>query len=241
VNVSLETALINGRPLKYSVRRSKRARQVKVQVCRREGVVVVLPWRTSRSIMPELLADWGEWMDRQAEEHGVRHGPHIKQYAGGSEVTILGQPCRIEVREAPAGRRASRVERVGDVVVMHLKPADVFETRAVLEKYLRRVARNDLQTRTRYWSERLALYPSRVIVGERTTRWGSCSPSGTLSFCYRLVMAPPHVVDAIVAHELCHLRFLNHSQRFYALLDKVCPWRREADAWLREHQDDLLF
>ena len=102
------------------------------------------------------------------------------------------------------------------------------------------VARNDLLTRTRYWAERLDLHPSRIIVGERTTRWGSCSRRGTLSFCYRLVMAPPHVVDAIVAHELCHLRHWNHGKGFYDLLDKVCPWRREADIWLREHDDDLL-
>lgn len=240
MNTSLETTLINGRPLKYTIRRSKRARQVKVQVCRREGVVVVLPWRTSKAIMPELLADWGDWMDRQAERHDVRLGPRVKQYTTGSTVTILGEPCLIEVRQAPAGRCPSPVERLGDTLVLSLQPAEVFDTRPVLEMYLRQVARNDLKTRTRYWAERLELYPSRVIVGERTTRWGSCSPSGTLSFCYRLVMAPPHVVDAVVAHELCHLRYLNHGKGFYTLLDKVCPWRREADTWLRDHQDDLL-
>ena len=240
MGAALETALINGRPLKYSVRRSKRARRVKVQVCRREGIVVVLPWRTSKAVMPELLADWGEWMDKQAEKLGVRLGPSLKQYTTGSTVIILGEPCLIEVREAPTGRQASQVERLGDTLIMSLKPADVFDTRPVLEKYLRDVARNDLKTRTRYWSERLDLYPSRVIVGERTTRWGSCSPSGTLSFCYRLVMAPPHVVDSVVAHELCHLRYLNHGKGFYVLLDRACPWRAEADEWLRQHQDDLL-
>ena len=236
----LETALINGRPLKYSIRRSTRARRVKVQVCHRDGVVVVLPWRTSTAIVPDLLVDWGEWMDRKADELGVRLGPRIKQYASGSTVMILGEPCLIEVRELTAARRSSRVERLGDTLIMHLKPADVFETRPVLEKYLRKVARNDLTTRTEYWGDRLDLHPSRVIVGERTTRWGSCSPTGTLSFCYRLVMAPPHVVDAIVAHELCHLRHMNHGKGFYALLGKVCPWYRAADAWLSKHHDDLI-
>jgi len=241
VDAVLETTLINGRPLKYRIRRSKRARRVKVQVCRRDGVVVVLPWRTSRAIMPDLLAEWGEWMDTQAEQLGVRLGPQVKQYAGGSTVNILGEPCLIEVRESGTGGRVSRVERVGDTLVLSLQPADVFDIRGVLEKYLRKVARNDLTTRTRYWSGCLDLYPQRVVVGERTTRWGSCSARGTLSFCYRLVMAPPHVVDAIVAHELCHLRHHNHGREFYALLDAVCPWRGEADTWLRKHHDDLLF
>lgn len=240
LNAPFETALINGRPLKYRIRRSKKARRVRVTMCRRDGVVVVLPWRTTKAVVPELLADWGDWMDLKADELGVRLGPQVKQYASGSTVTILGEPCLIEVRELPPGRSRSKVERLEDTLVLYLKPADVFDTRPVLEKYLRKVARNDLMTRTEYWAERLDLHPSRVIVGERTSRWGSCSSQGTLSFCYRLVMAPPHVVDAVVAHELCHLRHMNHSQKFYSLLDTVCPWRAEADDWLRDRHDELL-
>ncbi len=235
-----ETTLIKGRPLKYRIRRSKKARRVRVTICRRDGVVVVLPWRVSKAIMPELLADWGDWMDTKADELGIRLGPQIRQYATGSTIMILGEPCLIEVRNLPPESRRTKVERLGDTLVLTLKPADVFDTRSVLEKYLRKVARNDLVTRTEYWAERLDLHPTRIIVGERTSRWGSCSDSGTLSFCYRLVMAPPHVVDAIVAHELCHLRYMNHGQKFYALLDAVCPWRAEVDDWLRIHHDELL-
>ncbi len=240
MTTQLETTLINGRPLKYRIRRSKRSRRVKVQVCRQDGVVVILPLRTSKKILPGMFADWGNWIDTKAEELGVRLGPQVKEYATGSTVMILGEPCLIEVREMPAGRRRSWVERLGDTLIMHLKPADVFNTRPVLERYLRQVARNDLVTRTRYWSERLGLFPARVIVGERKTRWGSCSRQRTVSYCYRLVMAPPHVVDAIVAHELCHLRHMNHGKGFYALLAESCPWYEEADAWMNTHHDTLL-
>ena len=79
----------------------------------------------------------------------------------------------------------------------------------------------------------------RLVIGERRSRWGSCSRRGTLSFCYRLVMAPPETIDAVVAHELCHLVHLNHSRRFYALLDRVCPGHREAMDWLADHHDEL--
>lgn len=238
---STETALINGRPLKYRIRRSKRARRVRVQICRTDGVMVILPMRTSKEVMTSLLADWGDWMDNKADELGVRLGPQIKQYASGSTLNILGQPYVIEVGELARGKKRSKVERVGDQILMHLNPNDVFDTRPVLEKYLRKVARNDLTTRTEYWADRLDLHPQKIIVGERTSRWGSCSRSGTISYCYRLVMAPAHVVDAVVAHELCHLRHMNHGKGFYKLLDKVCPWRQEADTWLKVNQDDLLF
>ena len=62
---------------------------------------------------------------------------------------------------------------------------------------------------------------------------------GTISYCYRLVMAPPEVIDAVVAHEICHLAHLNHSRRFYALLDKVCPDHRARMKWLVDHHDEL--
>jgi predicted metal-dependent hydrolase len=115
----------------------------------------------------------------------------------------------------------------------------VFEVRAVLEKYLRRLARKDLTERTAHWADRIGLFPRKVIVGERTSRWGSCSVRGTISYCYRLVMAPPEAIDAVVAHEICHLAHLNHSRRFYALLDKVCPDHRTSMKWLVDHHDDL--
>jgi hypothetical protein len=90
-------------------------------------------------------------------------------------------------------------------------------------------------------AEDIGLWPARIIVGERTTRWGSCSGRGTLSFCYRLVMAPPAVIDAVVAHEICHLRHMNHGRRFRRLVTLACPDHDEQMTWLREHEDELLF
>ena len=105
---------------------------------------------------------------------------------------------------------------------------------------MRSLARRDLTARTAHWAETLDLHPRRVMVGERTSRWGSCSRQGALSFCYRLVMAPPRVADAVVAHEVCHLAHLDHGRRFWALLDSACPWHRDANRWLQDHEDELI-
>jgi predicted metal-dependent hydrolase len=139
-----------------------------------------------------------------------------------------------------ADRKRPRFDLGDEVLSLELAPADVLDPRDRLEKSLRRLARTDLNERVARWSDEIGLYPRKVIVGERTTRWGSCSPRGTLSFCYRLVMAPERIIDAVVAHEICHLAHLNHGKRFYALLDAACPWHREAGRWLKDHHDDLL-
>ena len=232
-------ALIKGKPVHYRVRRSRRARKMGVQVCKRDGVVITLPHRVGLKIVPELLEHWADWIDSKADEYGVRHGPLVRQYATGSEIPILGRPRRLVINPLPADRKRPVVDLTEDSLTLALAPADVFEVRPVLEKFLRSVARKDLNERTALWADRIGLFPRKVIVGERTSRWGSCSPKGTVSFCYRLVMAPSAVADAVVAHEICHLAHLNHSRRFYNLLDKVCPGHRSSMAWLREHEDDL--
>jgi predicted metal-dependent hydrolase len=80
---------------------------------------------------------------------------------------------------------------------------------------------------------------SRIRVGDPRSRWGSCSTRGTLSFSWRLVMAPAWVADYVVVHELCHLRQMNHSRRFWQLVDEAYPSRRAAQAWLKRHGPEL--
>ncbi len=89
-------------------------------------------------------------------------------------------------------------------------------------------------------AERLGVAYRRIRIGDQRTLWGSCSPSGTLSFNWRLVLAPLEVLDYVVVHELCHLRIPNHSRRFWALLSGRRPHYGESRSWLREHGPELL-
>jgi predicted metal-dependent hydrolase len=81
---------------------------------------------------------------------------------------------------------------------------------------------------------------SRILVRDQRSRWGSCSTSGTLSFNWRLVLAPNDVLDYVVAHEVCHLRECNHSHRFWRLLESIRPGYPEQRAWLARHGWELL-
>lgn len=231
--------LVRGRPLRLQLRRSSRARHLRLDVTPRRGVEVVVPrWATRRDV-DALLADAESWLAEKAEVHGVWDGPRRRQWTSGDHVSLLGEPHVLELAPLPDGRKRPRVTVMPFELLLELPAMELLDPRPALERWLRRFAGDELRRRTRHWSDRTGLAPSRVIVGERTSRWGSCSARGTLSYCYRLVMAPREVVDAVVVHELCHLRHMHHGPEFHAMVRRLYPDHDEAMAWLRTRGHEL--
>ena len=111
---------------------------------------------------------------------------------------------------------------------------------AVSESAARIAARELVSALAEEEAERLGVAYLRIRIGGQRTLWGSCSPGGTLSFNWRLVLAPLEVLDYVVVHEVCHLRVPNHSRAFWGLVEGRRPHWREQRAWLREHGPELL-
>jgi hypothetical protein len=114
------------------------------------------------------------------------------------------------------------------------------EQLAVTEPEARERARDIVSALAEREAERIGVVYRRIRIGGQRTLWGSCSARGTLSFNWRLVLAPPAVFDYVVVHELCHLLVPNHSQSFWSLLERHRPGWREQRVWLREHGPELL-
>ncbi len=235
----METRLVQGRPLRLCLRRSARARRLSIQVSARQGIEVVIPPRATLSDVDELLTLKERWLARQADHYGVWSGPRRRAWATGSELAVLGTPRRLELVALADGRARTRSELSDTTLRLELSPTDLLDPREALERWLRRFAGIHLRECTDRLARVTGLSPQRVMVGERTSRWGSCSQSGTISYCYRLVMAPPRVVDAVVIHELCHLEHPNHGARFYRLVRNHCPDHDACMDWLRDHGFEL--
>ena len=169
--------------------------------------------RTKRARRWRLVVPWG------APAHLTI--PHSMPASAAAEV-IESHRGWIE-RE-----RARQLPRLG------LRPADVSEADA------RRAARELVTMIAEDEAEELEVSYGRIAIRDQRTRWGSCSPKGTLSFNWRLALAPLEVLDYVVVHELCHLRESNHSPRFWRLVTERRPGWREQRAWLREHGAELL-
>lgn len=112
-------------------------------------------------------------------------------------------------------------------------------TEAELDALYRR-AKEYLPDRVRYYADRLGVEYGRITIRCQKTRWGSCSAKKNLNFNCLLMLAPPEVIDSVVVHEVCHLREMNHSARFYALVLQLCPDYRARDKWLKENGKLLM-
>ena len=101
--------------------------------------------------------------------------------------------------------------------------------------FLKRQAKQDLTRAVAHYSAALDVKAKSITMRDTTSRWGSCSSSGALNFSWRIVLAPPEVLNYLAAHEVAHLREMNHSDRFWALVEDICPDMKVQKTWLRAH------
>jgi predicted metal-dependent hydrolase len=211
----------------YTVRRSERARRVRITVDPARGVEVVVPRRAGHREAAAAVAELRPWIERRVRD---LHRIQAAVAARGDTVPYLDET--LELR-AEAGR--TRVHRRGAQLFV---PAG--DHRPALERWYRRAAREEIAPRLdRACAATGTSYERLTIRGQRT-RWASCSRSGAMSFNWRLLLAPEPVLDYVVWHEVCHLEVMDHSARFWALLARRCPDYREQARWLRRHGATLV-
>ena len=228
-------------PNAYTVRRSDRARRARLMVTREGEAVVVLPRRMPLAEAERLVADHRAWLERHlsrvsAQRERLAARPVLGE---GRVLSVAGERCRVSAVDAGSARPArGRVEVVAGGVVVRLG-RDGRAAQDLLEPWLRGRAREVISERVRARASELDVRPGRVAIRDQSSRWASASANGSLSFSWRLVLAPPFVLDSVVVHELAHLRIRGHTPPFWALVEQHAPRTPEARRWLREHAAEL--
>jgi predicted metal-dependent hydrolase len=208
------------------VRRSDRARRIRVTVDPEHGVQVTLPRRAALRDAAAAVAELEPWIARRlAEVEQAR----AAVAARGDAIPYLGATLRL-VPE----RGRTRAHRRGEELLVPAR-----EPGPAVERWLRRAAREEITRRAHRAAAALGERVTRVSIRDQRTRWGSCSSSGALSFSWRLVLAPEDVLDYVVWHEVCHLREMNHSPAYWALVARCCPGYEGPRRWLRENATAL--
>lgn len=206
----------------YTVRRSSRARRVRVNVHAHAGVEVVLPARSPERAAAAAVSELRPWIEARLAELS-RARDVVARRAG-----TLPYLDRTLTLIPEAGRSRAHL-RGGELLV----PAG--DARPAIERFYRRAAREEIAPRLDRAAARAGLAYSGLDIRAQRTRWASCSARGRMSFNWRLLLAPERVLEYVVWHEVCHLRVPDHSPRFWALVEGYWPdWREDRD-WLRRH------
>jgi predicted metal-dependent hydrolase len=206
----------------YVIRRSDRARRVRVSVDGSGQVEVVLPRRAPERRAAEAVAELRPWIERRRRAV-ARAAAEVGREPG--TVPYLGSVLQLEPEP---GR--SRVHRRGEALLV---PAG--DPRPALERWYRRQARAEIAPRLDAAVARAGTRYAGLTIRAQRTRWASCSSSGAMSFNWRLLLAPAPVLDYVVEHEVCHLEVMDHSPRFWRLLSARVPDWRVHSAWLRRY------
>jgi predicted metal-dependent hydrolase len=214
--------------LVYRVRRSERARRVRVTVDAVRGVEVVLPRRAPEREAAAAIRELRPWIERRMAELA---GARAAVAARGETVPYLGRTLflRGEVERV-------RVARRGDVLLVPTGEA----RKPAIERWYRRAARAEISPRLDEACSLAGTSYSRLTIRGQRTRWASCSRTGAMSFNWRLLLAPEEILDYVIWHEVCHLEVMDHSPRFWRLVASRSPRYREHVRWLRANGATLV-
>jgi predicted metal-dependent hydrolase len=224
--VHRELLKIEGRAVEVSVKLNPRARRLIVKVHPASGEVsVIAPSKKALERALEFARGQSDWIARQ-----LAHVPGRVALVPGARIPFRGEDhviARCEDLRTPVWIDESATAiRVGGRAE--------HAPRRLLD-FLKRQARQTLETRSIELAAKLGLRLKRITVRDTASRWGSCSSTRSLSFSWRLILAPPFVLDYVVAHEVAHLSEMNHGARFWRLVHELAGDVKRPQAWLRQH------
>lgn len=215
-------------PVEVHLKRSARARRFSLRVSRLDGKVTLsMPVRAREGEALAFLKGNEDWLRQTLS---AMPGPTVQAIGPGTAIQVEGDPLVL----TPASGRAVRAE--GGLLLVPGSPETMGPRVAA---WLKVLARDRLATASSHYAGLVGRRYTSLAIRDTRSRWGSCSPDGRLMYSWRLIMAPPAVLDYVAAHEVAHLVELNHSPAYWRVVTGICPDWKDHRAWLKTHGNTL--
>ncbi|MBI4342052.1 MAG: M48 family metallopeptidase [Candidatus Omnitrophica bacterium] len=219
-----------GRTIAYTIRSSTRARAIGLWIRPETGLVVTIPPTATLRQAEAFILRHQRWALRHLDRFAALSARLPRRWPYGSTLPYRGEEHAVRLED---GRRSGVARTNARELVVSMRQPGLEGARRLLKRWYLGEASAVLTARTAALGQAMGVAWTRVTVRDPRSRWGSCSVQGRLSFSFRLVMAPPEVLNYVVAHELAHRVEPNHSPRFWAVVARHCPEYRSWLSWLR--------
>lgn len=225
--------ILNKIKFNYTIQRNNHAHKVWLRIDDDEGLVVVLPKGRKISTAANILRANKKWVinSLKIREEKLKNAPSP---LGSSKIVVYrGRKVDLKIRNVACQKPLVKLEN-NSINVILPKNSD-YSVKEVLSDWMKERALLFFSRRVEYFAGLLGLEFGSICVRDQKTRWGSCSSKGTLSFNWRLLLAPPEILDYVVVHEVCHLKYKDHSKRFWNLVSSLFPNYQKCRLWLKEN------
>jgi predicted metal-dependent hydrolase len=221
---------IDGRNITVLLKRHAAARRMVLRLSRDgETFTLTMPKRQSLTSAKTFLDASKVWMQNTLAHRGRKIAPEQT-----STLLLRGQSMQL----LRTGKLRGLVQHDEAGNILHVPGADDHWQRRLTD-WLKQQAEADLRKASQHYATLMGARFTKLTVRDQKSRWGSCTSDGALSYSWRLILAPPFVLDYVAAHEVAHLREMNHGPRFWRLVLTHCPRTREAKQWLKAHGHTL--
>lgn len=227
--VERREARLGQRRVTYVLKRSTKRRRMLLSVDE-GGLTVSVPWRTSERSIAELLQTSEKWLLGKLDHYAARRRPE-RVWETGALLDFMGRQVELRVARRE-GRAVSQLKDGAFLLLGLAQPERADHVRELVIGWYRRIAGPHLRARTEHFAARLGEPSPRVMLSSALGRWGSCNAKREVRLNWRLMQAPVHVIDYVVAHEVAHLRVMSHSPRFWRVVEQLHPGYESARAEL---------
>lgn len=210
-----------------------------------EKVKITAPYYVSERQILHFVEEKKEWIEKHFAKHFHKRKSHKKPLlASGDKFWLQGQTYVLNVKRQTA-KRTKVVLQAMEIEIYLNKDLSAAQSKVAIKKamisFYKKMASFVVPERTEYFAAKYDFQYKNITIKTLKSRWGSCSREKNLNFNWRLIMAPTPVLDYVVVHEVCHLRQMNHSQKFWDLVEIHAPQHKTCKKWLREHGQLLEF